>query len=47
VTRFCDRAVFLHAGRLDRVLPDPEPATVARLLHELGERAERADRGRG
>jgi putative ABC transport system ATP-binding protein len=47
VTRFCDRAVFLHAGRLDRVVPDPEPAIVARLLHELGERAERADRGRG
>ena len=44
VTRFCDQAVFLHAGRVDRVLPDPEPALVARILHELGERAER---GRG
>jgi putative ABC transport system ATP-binding protein len=39
VTRFCDRAVFLHGGRVDRVLPDPEPAVVARLLHELGERS--------
>jgi putative ABC transport system ATP-binding protein len=55
VTRFCDRAVFLHAGRLDRVLDDPEPGVVARLLHELGERAGghdrvragRDDRGRG
>src|SRR5215831_2794315 len=39
VTRFCDRAVFLHGGRVDRVLDDPEPAVVARALHELGERA--------
>jgi ABC-type lipoprotein export system ATPase subunit len=39
VTRFCDQAVFLQAGRVDRVLNDPEPAVVARLLHELGERA--------
>ena len=39
VTRFCDRAVFLHGGRVDRVLPDPEPAVVARVLHELGERS--------
>ena len=39
VTRFCDRAVFLHDGRVDRVLPDPEPAVVARVLHELGERS--------
>jgi putative ABC transport system ATP-binding protein len=44
VTRFCDRAVFLHAGRVDRVLEDPDPAVVAALLHELGERAAR---GRG
>jgi putative ABC transport system ATP-binding protein len=44
VTRFCDQAVFLHAGRVDQILPDPEPTVVARLLHELGERA---DRGRG
>jgi ABC-type lipoprotein export system ATPase subunit len=39
VTRFCDQAVFLQAGRVDRVLNDPDPAVVARLLHELGERA--------
>ena len=39
VTRFCDQAVFLYAGRVDRVLPDPAPATVARLVAELGERA--------
>src|SRR6202046_383821 len=39
VTRFCDQAVFLYAGRVDRVLPDPEPAIVARLVAELGERA--------
>jgi putative ABC transport system ATP-binding protein len=38
VTRFCDRAVFLQGGRVDRVLPAPEPALVARCLHELGER---------
>ena len=38
VTRFCDRAVFLHGGRVDQVLDDPEPAVVARRLHELGER---------
>jgi putative ABC transport system ATP-binding protein len=42
VTRFCDQAVFLYAGRVDRVLPCPEPAVVARLVAELGERAERA-----
>ena len=39
VTRFCDQAVFLHGGRVDRVLPAPEPAVVARLLHELGGRS--------
>ena len=39
VTRFCDRAVFLHGGRVDRVLAEPEPAVVARVLHELGERS--------
>jgi putative ABC transport system ATP-binding protein len=39
VTKFCDRAVFLYAGRVDRVLPDPEPDVVARLVQELGERA--------
>jgi putative ABC transport system ATP-binding protein len=40
VTRFCDQAVFLHAGQVDRVLPDPAPAAVFRILDELGERAE-------
>ena len=39
VTRFCDRAVFLYAGRVDRVLPEPEPAVVAGLVQQLGERA--------
>jgi putative ABC transport system ATP-binding protein len=39
VTRFCDHAVFLYGGRVDRVLPDPEPALVAGLVAELGERA--------
>src|SRR5579859_5238730 len=43
VTRVCDQAVFLHAGRVDRMLPAPEPALVARVLHELGERAERGE----
>lgn len=38
VTRYCDRAVFLHAGRIDRVLDEPDPAAVARVLYELGER---------
>jgi putative ABC transport system ATP-binding protein len=38
VVRFCDRAVFLHAGRVDRMVHAPEPAAVARVLHELGER---------
>lgn len=54
VTRFCDQAVFLYGGRVDRVLPYPEPAMVARLVAELGERAEQAslaggrfDGGRG
>src|ERR1700722_1667960 len=40
VTRFCDRAVFLYGGRVDRVLADPEPAMVARLVAELGQRAD-------
>jgi hypothetical protein len=31
--------VFLHGGRVDRVLPGPEPTVVARVLHELGERS--------
>jgi putative ABC transport system ATP-binding protein len=39
VTRFCDRAVFLHAGRVDAVIERPEPAAVAARLHALGERA--------
>jgi len=38
VTRFCDQAVFLYAGRVDRVLACPEPAVVARLVEELGAR---------
>ena len=38
-TRFCDRAVFLHAGRLDRVMRDPDPDVVASVLHQLGERS--------
>jgi putative ABC transport system ATP-binding protein len=41
VTRFCDRAVFLHAGRVDRELYAPEPVLVARVLYELGDRAVR------
>jgi putative ABC transport system ATP-binding protein len=41
VTRYCDQAVFLYGGRVDRVLPAPEPTVVARLVSELGERAER------
>jgi putative ABC transport system ATP-binding protein len=40
VTRFCDRAVFLRAGRVDRVLPSPEPGLVAELLHDLGQQAD-------
>ena len=40
VTRFCDEAIFLYAGRVDRVLPDPEPSTVAGVIRELGERVD-------
>ncbi|MCW2896006.1 MAG: transporter ATP-binding protein [Actinomycetia bacterium] len=47
VTRFCDQAVFLYAGRVDQVLPDPEPAVVARVVAGLGDRAERAGLGGG
>jgi putative ABC transport system ATP-binding protein len=47
VTRFCDQAVFLYAGRVDQILPDPEPAVVARVVAELGDRAERAGLGGG
>jgi putative ABC transport system ATP-binding protein len=36
VTRFCDQAVFLRAGRVDRILGHPEPAAVAGVLYELG-----------
>jgi len=39
VTRFCDRAVFLHAGRVDAVIERPQPDAVAARLHALGERA--------
>ena len=39
VTRFCDRAVFLYAGRVDAVIERPEPDVVAARLHALGERA--------
>jgi putative ABC transport system ATP-binding protein len=39
VTRFCDRAVFLYAGRVDTVIERPEPGAVAARLHALGERA--------
>jgi putative ABC transport system ATP-binding protein len=39
VTRFCDRAVFLYAGRVDAVIARPEPEDVAARLHALGERA--------
>jgi putative ABC transport system ATP-binding protein len=45
VTRFCDRAVFLHGGRIDRILPAPEPGLVARVLYDLGERAARGRTG--
>jgi putative ABC transport system ATP-binding protein len=33
VTRFSDRAVFLHAGRVDRELYRPEPGAVAHVLY--------------
>ena len=39
VTRFCDRAVFLYAGRVDTVIAQPEPEGVAARLYALGERA--------
>lgn len=45
VTRFCDQAVFLYAGRVNRVLPDPEPTVVARVISELGEWADNASLG--
>jgi len=43
VTRFCDRAVFLYAGRVDAVIERPEPEDVAARLHALGERATALD----
>jgi putative ABC transport system ATP-binding protein len=43
VTRFCDRAVFLYAGRVDAVIERPEPEGVAARLHALGERATAPD----
>ena len=43
VVRFCDRAVFLDAGRIEAVVAGPEPGQVAQRLHALGERAN--DRG--
>jgi putative ABC transport system ATP-binding protein len=39
VTRFCDRAVFLYAGRVDAVTDAPQPAAVAARMHALGQRA--------
>jgi len=39
VTRFCDRAVFLYAGRVEEIIDAPEPAAVAARLQSLGERA--------
>src|ERR1700760_4235499 len=45
VTRFCDRAVFLYAGRVDRVLDGPEPTVVARLVAEVGRRGGWDSRG--
>jgi putative ABC transport system ATP-binding protein len=45
VTRFCDQAVFLHEGRVDRILPAPEPGLVAQVLYDLGERAGRERHG--
>jgi putative ABC transport system ATP-binding protein len=39
VTRFCDRAVFLDAGRVDAVIERPEPDAVAARLYALGERS--------
>jgi putative ABC transport system ATP-binding protein len=47
VTRFCDQAVFLYAGRVDGVVRDPEPAVVAGLIARLGEQAEQASLGGG
>jgi putative ABC transport system ATP-binding protein len=43
VVRFCDRAVFLNAGRVEEIIDAPEPGQVAARLHELGERANGRD----
>jgi len=43
VVRFCDRAVFLGAGRVDSIVDAPEPGQVAARLHALGERANGRD----
>ena len=45
VTRFCDRAVFLYAGRVDRVLPEPGAGHGGPGVHELGERGRGLMRG--
>jgi putative ABC transport system ATP-binding protein len=39
VTRFCDQAVFLYAGRINAVMDAPQPAAVAARLHALGQQA--------
>ena len=39
VAGFCDRAVFLDAGRVEAIVDAPEPVEVAARLHVLGERA--------
>jgi putative ABC transport system ATP-binding protein len=43
VTRFCDRAVFLFAGRVEGIIDSPDPAEVAARLHALGTRAKTGD----
>ena len=43
VTRFCDRAVFLYAGRVEGIMDAPDPADVAARLHALGALAAQGD----
>jgi putative ABC transport system ATP-binding protein len=43
VVRFCDRAVFLDAGRVEEIIDAPEAGQVAARLHALGERANGRD----
>jgi len=43
VTRFCDRAVFLYAGRVEGIVDRPDPVDVAARLHALGARAAQGD----